>query len=56
MSGAFDYTNDNMHVHCYKRKKRKQFVDFLKGVNKRYENIKNIFLYLIIYPHTNQGW
>ena len=41
--GAFDYTNDNMHVHCYKRKKRKQFVDFLKGVNKRYENNKNIF-------------
>ncbi|HXT84711.1 MAG TPA: transposase, partial [Verrucomicrobiae bacterium] len=45
--GAYDYTNDKMHVHCYRNKKGKQFVDFLKRVDKRYDtNIKNIFLVL----------
>lgn len=45
--GAFDYTNDKMHVHCYRNKTGKQFVDFLKGVDKRYDkNIQNIFLVL----------
>ncbi len=29
--GAYDHTNDKMHVQCYKRKTgKKQFVDFLK--------------------------
>ena len=28
--GAYDHTNDKMHVHCYKNKTGKQFVDFLK--------------------------
>jgi hypothetical protein len=45
--GAYDHTNDKMHVHCYKRKTGKQFVDFLKIVDKRYDkNIQNIFLVL----------
>ena len=36
-----------MHVHCYKRKTGKQFVDFLKRVDKRYDkNIQNIFVVL----------
>ena len=39
--GAYDHTNDKMHVHCYKKKTGKQFVDFLKRVEKRY-NDKNI--------------
>ena len=45
--GAFDYTNDKMLLHCYKRKKGNQFVDFLKRVDKSYDkNIQNIFLIL----------
>jgi len=33
-----------MHVQCYKKKKGKQFVDFLKRVDRRYDkNIQNIF-------------
>ena len=45
--GAYDHTNDKMHVHCYKKKIGKQFVDFLKRVDRRYDkNIQNIFLVL----------
>jgi len=34
-----------MHVQCYKKKKGKQFVDFLKRVDRRYDkNIQNIFV------------
>ncbi|MGN6346340.1 MAG: hypothetical protein ACTHME_01425 [Candidatus Nitrosocosmicus sp.] len=29
--GAYDHTNDKMHVQCYKRKTGKQFVEFLKS-------------------------
>ena len=28
--GAYDHTNDRMHVQCYRNKTGKQFVDFLK--------------------------
>ncbi len=46
--GAYDHTNDKIHVQCYKRKTGKQFVDFLKRVDKRYDdkNIQNIFVVL----------
>jgi hypothetical protein len=45
--GAYDHTNDEMHVHCYRKKTGKQFVDFLKRVDRRYDkNIQNIFLVL----------
>jgi hypothetical protein len=45
--GAYDYTNDKIHVHCYRNKAGKQFVEFLKRVDKRYDkNIKNIFVVL----------
>jgi len=45
--GAYDHTNDKMHVHCYRNKTGKQFVDFLKRVDRRYgKNIQNIFLVL----------
>ena len=40
-------TNDKMHIHCYHKKTGKQFIDFLKRVEKRYDkNIQNIFLVL----------
>ena len=45
--GAYDYTNDKIHVYSYKRKTGKQFIDFLKRVEKRYKDkniLKNIFL------------
>jgi hypothetical protein len=45
--GAYDHTNDKMHVQIYKKKTGKQFVDFLKRVDRRYDkNIQNIFLVL----------
>jgi hypothetical protein len=45
--GAYDHTNDKMHVQCYKQKTGKQFIDFLKRVDRRYSrNIQNIFLVL----------
>ena len=45
--GAYDHTNDKIHVQCYKRKTAKQFVDFLKRVDRRYnKNIQNIFVVL----------
>ena len=46
--GAYDHTNDKIHVQCYKRKTAKQFIDFLKKrVDKRYDkNIQNIFVVL----------
>jgi transposase len=43
--GAYDHTNDKMHVHCYKMKNGHQFIDFLKRVEKRYDiTVKNIFV------------
>jgi transposase len=45
--GAYDHTNDKMHIHCYQKKTGKQFVDFLKRIDRRYnKNIQNIFLVL----------
>ncbi len=46
--GAYDHTNDKMHIRCYKKKTGKQFIDFLKRVDRRYsdKNIQNIFLVL----------
>ena len=45
MFGVYDYTNDKMHVQCYRNKTGKQFVDFLKRVDRRYDkNIQNIFV------------
>jgi transposase len=46
--GAYDHTNDKMHVQCYKRKTGKQFIDFLKRVDRKYsdKNIQNIFVVL----------
>ena len=47
MFGAYDHTNDKMHVHCYKMKNGHQFIDFLKRVEKRYDiTVKNIFVVL----------
>jgi transposase len=45
--GAYDYTNDKIHVHCYRNKTGKQFIDFLKIVDRRYDqDIQNIFVVL----------
>ncbi|HXT83232.1 MAG TPA: hypothetical protein VN704_02705 [Verrucomicrobiae bacterium] len=55
--GAYDNTNDKMYMDYYQKKTGKQFIDFLKRVEKGYhENIQNIsFLYLIIFQYINQG-
>ena len=45
--GTYDHTNDKIHVHCYQNKTAKQFVDFIKRVDRRYDkNIQNIFVVL----------
>jgi transposase len=46
--GAYDHTNDKVYVQCYKKKTGKQFIDFLKRIEKRSsnKNIQNIFLVL----------
>ncbi len=45
--GVYDHTNDKMHIHCYQKKTGKQFIDFLKRIDRRYDkNIQNIFLVL----------
>jgi len=45
--GAYDHTNNKIHVQCYQKKTGKQFIDFLKRVDRRYDkNIQNIFLVL----------
>jgi disulfide oxidoreductase YuzD len=46
--GAYDHTNDKIHVQCYRNKTAKQFIDFLRRrVDRRYDkNIQNIFVVL----------
>jgi hypothetical protein len=45
--GVYDHTNNQMWTHSYKKKTEKQFVDFLKRFDKRYDkNIQNIFVVL----------
>ena len=45
MFGAYDHTNDKVHVQCYRNKTGTQFIDFLKRVDRRYDkNIQNIFV------------
>ena len=57
MFGAYDHTNDKMHVHCYRNKTGKQFVDFLKRVDRRYDkDIQNTFVVIDTCRHTNQRW
>jgi transposase len=45
--GVYDHTNDQMYTHSYKQKTSKQFLDFIKLVDQKYdESIKQIFLVL----------
>jgi transposase len=45
--GVYDYTNDQMLTHSHKRKTSRQFLDFIKQVDRKYdENAKQIFLVL----------
>jgi len=46
--GVYDYTNNQMWTHSYKQKTGKQFLDFIKRVDQKYNdrNIKQIFLIL----------
>ncbi len=45
--GVYDHTNNKMHVSCYQKKAGKQFIDFLKRIDKIYDkNTQNIFLVL----------
>ncbi|MGD9533493.1 MAG: IS630 family transposase [Candidatus Nitrosocosmicus sp.] len=45
--GVYDYTNNQMLTHSYKRKTSKQFLDFVKRVDQKYNSgVKQIFLIL----------
>jgi len=45
--GVYDYTNNQMRTHGYKQKTGKQFLDFIKRVDQKYDDsIKQIFLVL----------
>ncbi len=48
MFGIYDHTNNQMWTHSYKQKTGKQFLDFIKRVDQKYNdtNIKQIFLIL----------
>ena len=46
--GVYDHTNDQMYIHSYKNKTGKQFLDFIKRIDKKYDSssVKQIFLVL----------
>ena len=45
--GVYDYTNNQIWTHPYKKKTGKQFLDFTKRVDQRYDgSIKQVFLVL----------
>jgi transposase len=45
--GIYDHTNNQIWTHSYKQKTGKQFLDFIKRVDQKYDsNIKQIFLIL----------
>ena len=45
--GVYDYTNDQMWTHDYKKKTGEQFLDFIKRADQKYDDsIKHIFLVL----------
>ena len=45
--GVYDYTNNQMWTHGYKKKTGKQFLDFIKRVDQKYDDsIRQIFLVL----------
>ena len=56
--GAYDHTNDKIHVHCYRNKTGKQFVDFIKRIDRdiMIKIFKISLLYLIIFQLINQRW
>ena len=45
--GVYDHTNNQMWTHSYKKKTGKQFLDFIKRVDQKYDDsIKQVFLVL----------
>ncbi len=47
MFGVYDHTNNQIWTHSYQQKRGKQFLDFIKRVDKKYDDsIKQIFLIL----------
>lgn len=45
--GVYDYTNDMMFIHSYKKRNSHQFLDFIRRVDSFYDStIKRIFLVL----------
>jgi len=45
--GVYDHTNDQIYTHSYRNKTGKQFLDFIKMIDRKYTSeIKQIFLVL----------
>ena len=52
--GVYDHTNDQMYTHSYRNKTGKQFLDFIKRIDRKYNlEIKQIFWYEITYLYTD---
>jgi DDE superfamily endonuclease len=53
--GVYDHTNNPMWTHGYKQKTGKQFLDFIKRVDQKYDSsIKRIYLILDNISYINQ--
>ena len=48
MFGVYDYTNNQMLTHGYKRKTSKQFLDFIKRVDRKYDDNGVNQIYLVM--------
>ena len=47
MFGVYDHTNNQMWTHGYKKRTGKQFLDFIKRIDQKYDaSVKHIFLVL----------
>ena len=53
--GVYDYTSDQMYTHSYKQKTSKQFLDFIKLVDQKYDTVSNRYFWdWITYQYTSQ--
>ena len=52
--GVYDYINNNIWTNGYRKKTGKQFLDFIKRLDQKYDNtnIKQIFWYWITCPSS----
>ena len=53
--GVYDHTNDQMYTHSYRNKTGKQFLDFIKRIDRKYDStIKQYLCYDNISIHRSK--